>query len=121
MSGRGHRKLRLSSRKSYERKKYRTAPRTLLVSIPRTVVSATVPQDHPSQSLTVSLPISAFQDAPLVTVSVVVEEDLSYTVSFQGTAVNLWKCAVMSILPSSITSGTQYTMCMVLLCSEVAY
>ena len=44
--------------------------------------------------------------------SVVVEEDLSYTVSFQETAVNLWKCAVMSILPSSITSGTQYTMCM---------
>ena len=29
--------------------------------------------------------------------SVVVEEDLSYTVSFQGTAVNLGKCAVMSL------------------------
>ena len=53
MSGRDHRKLRLSSRKNYERKKYRTAPLTLLVSIPRTVVSASVPQEHPSQSLSV--------------------------------------------------------------------
>ena len=49
MSGRGHRKLRLSSQKNYERKKYRTAPLTLLVSFPRTVVSASVPQDHPYQ------------------------------------------------------------------------
>ena len=32
-----------------EEMKYRTAPLTLLVSIPRTVVSASVPQDHPYQ------------------------------------------------------------------------
>ena len=67
MSGRGHRKLRLSSLKNYERKKYKAAPLTLSVSIQLSVVSVSVAED-PLPSLTVSLPVSAFRDAPLATV-----------------------------------------------------
>ena len=65
MSGRGHRKLRLCSRKNYERKKFkkRSIPpsicSSLKVSMPFLLL--------PPQSLTVSLPVSLFHDAPLST------------------------------------------------------
>ena len=68
--GKGHRKFQLCSRKNYERKKYRISPivtslqvevSTLTVSIPRALL--------PSTSL-VSLPISAFRDAPLTSAAV---------------------------------------------------
>ena len=56
MSGRGHRRLRLSIRKNYERKKYRVPPLTLTVSIPQDILS--VPAALPSHGLSVSLPLS---------------------------------------------------------------
>ena len=65
MSGRGHRKLRLCSRKNYERKKLKkrsTPPSTcssLKVSMPFELL--------PPQSLTVSLPILLFHDTPFST------------------------------------------------------
>lgn len=68
--GRGHRRLRLSSRKNYERKKYKTP---LVVSISRAEVSiltVSIPRDLlPSPSAVVSFPISAFQDAPLASLT----------------------------------------------------
>ena len=66
MSGRGHRRLRLSSRKNYERKKYRVPPLTLTASIPQDILS--VPAALPSHGLSVSLPLSIFRDVPVATV-----------------------------------------------------
>ena len=42
--------------------------------------------------------------------SVVVEEDLTYTVSFQGTAVDLQKCVLTSTLPS-LASQPYFSSC----------
>ena len=58
MSGRGHRKLRLCSRKNYEKKKYEKRP--LVISIPCSQVACLS-----AQPLEVSLPISVYEDAPI--------------------------------------------------------
>ena len=65
MSGRGHRKLRLCSRKNYERKKLkkRSTPPSICSSLKVSMPFELLPR----QSLTVSLPISIFHDAPLST------------------------------------------------------
>ena len=71
MSGKGHRKLRLCSRKNYEQKKYDST--SLIISIPRTGLSfptvSPSPQLPDPPDLVVSLPISAFQDSTFRNVS----------------------------------------------------
>ena len=65
MSGRGHRKLQLCSRKNYERKKLKK-PSTPLSTCSSLTVS--IPFELlPAQPLTVSLPISLFHDTPFST------------------------------------------------------
>ena len=65
MSGRGHRKLRLCSRKNYERKKYHHPPAIPVQPVHLTDVSfltVSVPLDL--LPLRVSLPLSALEAAP---------------------------------------------------------
>lgn len=68
--GRGHRKLRLCSRKNYERNKY---DRPLVVSIPRakvSVMNVSIKREVlPSCSIVVSFPISLFRDARVFSVT----------------------------------------------------
>ena len=64
MSCRGHRKLRLSSKKNYERKKY-DSPSSLVVSVSLAVVSVfKVSVPLTLLPLKVSLPVSSFKSAP---------------------------------------------------------
>ena len=65
----GHRKLRLCSRKNYEKKKY--FPKKLLVSIPRrTVCVLKVSLPINLVSFRVSLPLSAYSDSPVKSVDI---------------------------------------------------
>lgn len=67
--GKGHRKLRLCSKKNYERRKY--FPKKLLVSVPRRAVcilKVSLPLNL--VSFRVSLPLSAYSDSPVASVDV---------------------------------------------------
>ena len=65
----GHRKLRLCSKKHYEKKKY--FPKTLPVSIPRrTVCILKVSLPINLVSFRVSLPLSAYSDSPVKSVDI---------------------------------------------------
>ena len=65
----GHRKLKLCSRKNYEKKKY--IPKKLLVSISRRnvyILKVSLPIN--SVSFRVSLPLSAYSDSPVASVDI---------------------------------------------------